>query len=470
MKKKHLFQVVVVTVFLCFSAAAWAGGVIDSAETKTGAFTVSNFEDSWTFWGAAGDRVVITATGTTSGVYPEIILRRPSDGEDEDDELGSGSYKRLDHQLLETGTYTIVVQDNGLNTAGGYAISLAKLPGALTSPTDGDGGPIVSAQTLTGTFNLSSDTDLFQFTAAANERVVITVAGIDAGVYPEIYLYPPNGGEFETSATGAGSKWLDHQLLETGTYTIVVQDNGLNTAGGYAISLAKLPGALTSPTDGDGGPIVSAQTLTGTFNLSSDTDLFQFTAAANERVVITVAGIDAGVYPEIYLYPPNGGEFETSATGAGSKWLDHQLLQDGTYTIMVQDNGLNTAGGYAISLAKLPGALTSPTDGDGGPIVSAQTLTGTFNLSSDTDLFQFTAAANERVVVTVAGIDAGVYPEIYLYPPNGGELETSATGAAVPSGSITSCCIPAHIPSWFKTMASTRPADMRFRWPSYPAR
>ena len=151
---------------------------------------------------------------------------------------------------------------------------------------------------------------------------------------------------------------------------------------------------MTSPTDGDGGAIVSAQTLTGTFNLASDTDLFQFTAAANERVVITATGTDVWCLSGDLSVSTRRQSIRDSATGAGSsKRLDYQLLQTGTYTIMVQDYGLNTTGDYAISLAKLPGAVTSPTDGDGGAIVSAQTLTGTFNLASDTDLFQFTAAA-----------------------------------------------------------------------------
>ena len=73
----------------------------------------------------------------------------------------------------------------------------------MTSPTDTDGGAIVSAQTVTGTTSL---------------------------VYPEIFLYPPSSGAVEVSVDGTGgSKRLDHQLLQTSTYTILMQENGLNT-------------------------------------------------------------------------------------------------------------------------------------------------------------------------------------------------------------------------------------------------
>jgi hypothetical protein len=74
---------------------------------------------------------------------------------------------------------------------------------------------------------------------------VITATGTTSGVYPEIYLYPPGSGSFEDSATGpVGSKRLDHQLLQTGTYTILVQENGLNTLGTFDITLEKTPPTL----------------------------------------------------------------------------------------------------------------------------------------------------------------------------------------------------------------------------------
>ena len=67
MKQKHLFQLGVLGIFICFSVAAWAGGQIGSAETQTGTLIAQNgFRDSWTSEGTEGERVVITATGTSA--------------------------------------------------------------------------------------------------------------------------------------------------------------------------------------------------------------------------------------------------------------------------------------------------------------------------------------------------------------------------------------------------------------------
>jgi predicted RNase H-like HicB family nuclease len=424
MKRKHLFQVVVLTVSFCFSAAAWAGGGIGCDETRTGRLDPPSYQDSWTFDGNAGDRVVITTIGTSGGVVPWIYLYPPNSNDPEGSALGSLPYKRLDHQLLESGTYTILIQDMDQNTAGDYAITLAKI-GCVTSP------PILPAQTLPGTL-VPSDTDMFQFAGNAGDRVVITARSAAAGLYPVIYLYPPGGGESEAYTPGSlPYKRLDHQLLQSGTYTILIQDLEQDTTGDYWISLAKIPGPTTSPTDPDGGPILPAQTLPGGL-VPSDTDMFQFTGNAGDRVVITARSVAAGLYPVIYLYPPGGGESEANTPGSSLyKRLDHQLLQSGTYTILIQDLEQDTTGNYWISLAKIPGPTTSPTDPDGGTILPAQTLPGDLNLPSDTDMFQFTGNAGERVVITARGAVAGLYPVIYLYPPDGGESEANTPGSSL---------------------------------------
>ena len=401
------------------------------AQTLTGNFNLASDTDLFQFTGNAGDRVVITATATSTGITPEIFFYPPGGGDYETTATGLATNKRLDHQLLQSGTYTIVVQDYALDTTGTYALSLAKIPGAATSPTDADGGTSLPAQTLTGNFNLASDTDLFQFTGNAGDRVVITATSTSTGIAPEIFLYPPGGGAYESNATGLeptnGSTISCCSPAPTPSSSRTTPD----TTGNYAISLAKIPGAATSPTDADGGTILPAQTLTGNFNLASDTDLFQFTGNASDRVVITATSPAAASRRSIFFYPPGGGASETAGAGsptyarpsaAAVRHLHHRH----------PGLRLDTTGTYAISLAKIPGAATSPTDTDGGTILPAQTLTGTLNLASDTDLFQFTGNAGDRVVITAYRHQRQRSAGLYSYPPGGGDYETFA-GAGLAS-------------------------------------
>jgi uncharacterized protein YdeI (BOF family) len=291
-------------------------------------------------------------------------------------------------------------------------------------------GPINSAETKTGSLSLSpseNSENMWTFSGNEGDRVLITVSELSGNIEPQIFLYSPSG-ELEVSAElNSLSQTLDHQLNESGLYTIIINDRNLDEEGQYALALVKLPGAVTSAADPDGGPIESAETLTGNLTLQADTDVFQFNGESGERVVITVSELSGNVEPQVFLYPPDSGELEVSAElNSLSQTLDHQLNESGLYTIIINDRNLDEEGQYALALVKLPGAVTSAADPDGGPIASAETLTGELTLQADTDVFQFNGESGDRVVITVSELSGNVEPQVFLYPPDSGELEASA--------------------------------------------
>jgi len=247
MRKKSCYVIVFLGI-LCsyFSFARSADrGEIRSGETKTGFLSSPGFADSWNFYGGEGDRVIITAAEISGYVEPEIYLYPPDSGELEASAIGPNSGKRLDHQLQRTGLYTIVISDYYLDEEGDYGIALVKIPGAATSPTDPDGGLIASGDGKTGILTHQADTDIYQFYGKVGDHTVITAAEISGYVEPEIYLYPPDSGELEASATGPNSgKRLDHTLEKTGLYTILISDYYLDEEGEYGMSLTKIPPTL----------------------------------------------------------------------------------------------------------------------------------------------------------------------------------------------------------------------------------
>jgi hypothetical protein len=274
--------------------------------------------------------------GTNTELYP------PGGGEKEAGILSG----LLDHQLLQTGLYTIVISDYTNADAGAYNITLLKIPGSVSSSEDPDGGWIASGETLTGQMQVASDLDGFQFYGEAGDRVLVTAVVTSGSLDTAIDLYPPGGGEKEDS-TGNGDR-LDHQLLQSGTYTVVVSDSGLSDTGTYNITLLKIPGSMSSPGDPDGGAIASGDTLAGHM-VRSDLDGFQFYGEAGDRVLVAaVPTSEMGTNTE--LYPPGGGEKEA---GILSGLLDHQLLQTGLYTIVISDYTNANAGTYEISLTNL---------------------------------------------------------------------------------------------------------------------
>src|SRR5262249_52145361 len=209
-------------------------------------------------------------------------------------------------------------------------------------------------------------------------------------------LYPPGGG---TPIYASSADRIDATLTASGTWTIVMEDYSDTAPGTYSLSLLDLSGTLTSVSDPDGGvAIASNQIVNGTTNVVGDFDAFMFTGTIGNRVLLT--GLSAGgpsYAPTIYLYPPGGGSYVTSATGGR---IDYQLAASGTYVVVVQDQTQLNTGTYELSYLNVTaGPLTSGEDPDGGPIASGSSATGTISGPGDLDAFTFTGTTGDHLIV-----------------------------------------------------------------------
>jgi len=389
--KKIVLRTCILTLSVAIAlprAFAADRGEILSGETRA-ANVVSGppYLDTWTFSGTTGERIIIYAVTTNGAFDTTIYLYPPGGGPAEASGWATGyGGDTLDHQLQHAGTYTILIQYYGVNDTGTYNLTFLKIPGAVSSAADSDGGPILSGQTLAGRINTASDLDTFQFNGNAGERVIICAVKTNGTLDTTITLYPPGGRPAEASGwiTGYGGDSLDWQLRTNGQYSIVIADYGLNDAGDYNITFLKIPGTVSSSADPDGGPIASGQTLSGRINVASDLDAFQFYANAGEEVIIYALTTNGTLDTTITLYPPGGGAAEASGwmTGYGGDSLVWQLHTNGVYTIVIADYGLDHTGSYNITFLKIPGLINSAADPDGGLIASGQTVGGRINVPS----------------------------------------------------------------------------------------
>ena len=221
-------------------SSRWLTGIIDPVADQ----------DSYTFTGQAGDVIFIQANRTLDSLNPQIRLYPPS-GERE--ALAGDSYwndhsvaSLFEHTLLESGQYSILILDDGLNHTGEYVLSLLNLSGALTSSQDPDGGAAAYGDTKTGAIDPVADQDAYTFTGHEGDIIFIQANRTSGSLNPQIRLYPPSG---EREALAGDSYWNDHSvaslfehtLLESGQYTIVILDDGLNHTGEYVLSLDVLP-------------------------------------------------------------------------------------------------------------------------------------------------------------------------------------------------------------------------------------
>ncbi len=410
------------SLLLLAPGAALAGGPITSGSTVAGSLSGPTFLESWTFSGSAGQRVVIAAVTSGGAVNTNVTLRNPALGV-----TYTTSLDRSEFLLDATGTWRIDVEDVGLNDAGTYNLTFLNLTaGPLTSGGDADGGPIVSGEIKTGSNATTSDMDAFTFTGTAGNRVLVgAIATAGASYNTTLYLYPPGGGAAEASTFGDR---LDVALAATGTYTILVEDQSNDHTGSYSLAMTNVTaGPYTSAGDADGGSLSSAEVRAGQAQAVGDFDVFRFTGVVGQRVVIGALATGGAMNTNLSLYPPGGGAalFSNSSDRA-----EAQLTASGTWSIVVEDLGQDATGSYSVSFLNLQGGPhTFGADQDSAALASNQIFSGTIGSVVDFDAFTFSGTAGQRVLFSgIATAGASFNTTFYLYPPNGGPLETSTFG------------------------------------------
>jgi hypothetical protein len=212
---------------------AWALTEIESGECLEGEISPSSSTGFYTFYGEAGQAVVITATRSSGVVLdPEIILYAP-DGTPEVSISNNTQARIEDHTLSMTGWYTIVVKDDNGADSGSFNLCLIIIPGATSK------GQIDSGQCKAGTIDYNMES--YTFYGEAGQAVVITATrSIGIVLDPEIILYTPAGMR-EISISSNTQALLEHTLSMTGWYTIVVEDDDGSDSGSFNLCLIKFP-------------------------------------------------------------------------------------------------------------------------------------------------------------------------------------------------------------------------------------
>jgi catechol 2,3-dioxygenase-like lactoylglutathione lyase family enzyme len=228
------------------------GGCIASGETKSGTIFPAGDIDSYTFYGQAGQGVVIEMADISGALYPRLQLFGPNGvlvAEDADSWIFHYRVVRIEnYQLKKTGIYTIVASNCVGVVTGKYGLSLVMAPGATTSSQDPNGGDIVAGETKTGNISPAGDTDAYAFYGQPEQGVVIEMADVNStgDLYPRLELYDPNG----VRVAEAADSWIFHyrvvrienyQLKKTGIYTIVASNCVGVVTGEYGLSLVMAP-------------------------------------------------------------------------------------------------------------------------------------------------------------------------------------------------------------------------------------
>ncbi|MEO0611174.1 MAG: GC-type dockerin domain-anchored protein [Planctomycetota bacterium] len=247
-----------------------------------------------------------------------------------------------------SGTYTLVVQDNGDHNLGSYRLT-AIVP---DSTVDIGNESLPSGTTLTRVVGLG-DIDTFTINAQAGDdvRLAIAEAGGSSNFSPAVNIYAPNGDRVTGTWDTFGFDLTAANVPVSGTYTIVVQDNSGTQSGDYAMTVVVPDNQI----DAGNVPLPDGATRSGLIDLG-DIDTFTITLSAGQDLTIDVAelGSASSFSPRASIYAPNG-DLITGTWDTFSFSLSRANVPfSGAYTIVVQDNSGTSSGDYQI------GAIVSP--------------------------------------------------------------------------------------------------------------
>jgi hypothetical protein len=235
--------------------------------------------------------------------------------------------------LPSSGVYTILVYESGLDNTGGYDLNLQFADGRCANAS------LECGQTTSTSLTSITQHHIYTFSGKADDVVYVTAKGTSGAVCTVAEIFSPAGTLVKATSCNTSSGRLT--LPADGTYTILVHDSGLNNTGGYNLNLQFADGRC-------GTPIRYGQTLNASLTSITQHHVYTFTGNANQLLDVVARGTSGAVCAVAEVYRPDG--VLLIAASCNQSTGNFTLPQDGKYTIVIYDFGLNNTGGYSINL------------------------------------------------------------------------------------------------------------------------
>ncbi|MBZ4423381.1 hypothetical protein, partial [Myxococcus sp. RHSTA-1-4] len=359
----------------------------------------------YTFAGTAGDRLglgVASVSTTPTGQSVLVTVLNP----DGSSLINCGGYNVPGNCNLPvvpvTGTYTIVVDPQGLTVASvGLRLSRT-VEGSLEV-----GGPTVTFST-----DRVGQDGRYTFTAAAGANLALVLSAGTFTNYATVRVYKPDGTQ-QTSTYGYPNQTavLDFTAATAGTYSITVDPYLANTG---QLTLGLVQEVAGSAGDIDGAAVVASLEV-------GQNGRYTFAGTAGDRLGVGVTSVSTtptGQSVTISVLKPDGSTLVTcgSYSAPGNCNLS-ELPATGTYTLFLDPAGTASASVGLLLSRTVEGSLEV-----GGPTVTFST-----GRVGQDGRYTFTATAGANLaLVTSAGTFTN-YATVRVYKPDGTQ-QTSTYG------------------------------------------
>jgi len=410
----------------CEGAGQQAGGSTTySGSLGAGDNRLSSGEyyDSYTFQATAGQHVVVDMRSSDFDTY--VGLYSPSDDIEENDDFeGSTNHSRIELDIVESGTWTVIATSYEKDETGSYELTIEITGGSV----DAKAGPRIESGTLAlgdQTLDSGKYVDMYTLEGSSGEHIIIDLRSTEFDTYL-ILLSPSEEMQHNDDFEGDRNRSLINLTLEeNGTYTIAVTSYEVGETGTYDLLITQ---GITDVATGI--PLVESGTLSSsdrTLGTGEYFDGYSFEAIPGQHATIDLRSSDF----DTYLIVSGPGDFQEDnddAEGSTSRSLiETDLTESGTYEVIVTSYATGETGSYelTIDLSNTPGIVGGGEEEVGqrdvrrlgmGEKMSGRLESGDTTLDPDKygDLFAFEGQAGQSITVELTSSEFDTYLGLIL--------------------------------------------------------
>jgi hypothetical protein len=290
------------------------------------------------FWGSAGQRLAVKASGVTIGSSTCCSFKLGIQGLGQPVTLGRNGGLLDTVELLESRLYSVLVDPLGMDS-GSATLTLYDVPPDVTGSVAPGGAPLTVS---TGSLGQNA---AVSFAGVAGQRVSLRLSGVTMGTSTccsaRVSIEKPDGSTLATPTLfGTNGGFVDAKTLPvTGTYTILVDPSGADV-GSATLQLFEVPPDLTGSLSIGGPPV------TLLFGTPGQNAVLTFTGTAGRRVTLRATGVTIGpstcCSTSLLIRKPDGLPLASGLAGTNGGTLSPTLPVTGTYTLVVDPQAAGT--------------------------------------------------------------------------------------------------------------------------------
>jgi len=430
------------------SAGRQIAGTLASGDAQV---SDGSFANTYELQGHAGEHVQITMRSSAFDTY--LLIRGPGDFSSYNDDISAADHNsRIDvvlpadgtYQITatsytpkDTGPYTLMVQDLGMQTAAEGPVGTIN----IGQPQNGELRP-GDGQLHSGEYY-----NAYTFHGRAGQRLDVTMQSSDFDTYLMVRGHGVREDNDDATPGDTHHSHLVVTLPQDGDYLISATSYASGMTGRYQLAVntptSSAP-ALNQTADLSGrgspplapGQIVNGSLRTGDTQLQTGefADVYRFLGQRGQHVVIDMSS--SQLHPFIILHPPTAPQVENDAGAGRSAEVDFVLPEDGEYVVGATTHAPGESGNYSLTLNTTDQGATvavseTPHGGSGasGPLlplgraVQGNLRPGDTMLSSGqyADTWTFTGRRNQSVSFDLSSTALDTY--LIVASPSGQRRE-----------------------------------------------